>query len=327
MNKLVYVGKIISWENVANSDHLAQAEVICGPGGKWAGVVKRGELNSGDMCEVYLPDALLPEEPRYEFLRNKKFRITQCRLRGAISEVLILPLLPGDVGYPIGTDLTEARKVLKYEKPLDAKIGGDIEGVFPNFVPKTDEPLYQGVKDMIEALKGKPFYVTVKADGSSGTFTKHQGEMFACTRNYRMKDTPKALVWVLAKKYNLPEKMPEGYAVQFEMIGQKIQGNPLGINGVDLQVFNVWDIANRTYLDVADAVEFCAKLSLPFVPIIQGLPEVFPSEITEDTLRKWAEGKYPNGKNREGIVIRPRKEMKVNGERLSFKVINLEYGK
>ena len=39
-----------------------------------------------------------------------------------------------------------------------------------------------------------------------------------------------------------------------------------------------------------------------------------------------AEGKYTSsGKTREGLVFRPMKEEFVNGERTSFKVINLMY--
>jgi len=38
-----------------------------------------------------------------------------------------------------------------------------------------------------------------------------------------------------------------------------------------------------------------------------------------------AEGNYKAGKVREGLVFRPMKEQIINGERLSFKVINLMF--
>jgi hypothetical protein len=40
-----------------------------------------------------------------------------------------------------------------------------------------------------------------------------------------------------------------------------------------------------------------------------------------------AAGEYPGGGPREGIVVRPQFEAQVDGDRLSFKVINPAYGK
>lgn len=41
--------------------------------------------------------------------------------------------------------------------------------------------------------------------------------------------------------------------------------------------------------------------------------------------RKLAECKYANGRQAEGIVVRPLYPMRVGNERLSFKVLNLLY--
>jgi hypothetical protein len=65
-------------------------------------------------------------------------------------------------------------------------------------------------------------------------------------------------------------------------------------------------------------------LEIPTVGVVE-----FGNEFhagSDDDLRKRAEGVYTeSGKQREGIVIRPLTEMQVNGERLSFKVLNLNY--
>ena len=47
--------------------------------------------------------------------------------------------------------------------------------------------------------------------------------------------------------------------------------------------------------------------------------------LTDEELRKYAEGLYPDAGQREGVVIRPMKEVLLNGERVSFKVINLKF--
>lgn len=43
--------------------------------------------------------------------------------------------------------------------------------------PKTDEPRVQSNLELLEALKGMPYYVTEKIDGSSGTFGIWNGEL------------------------------------------------------------------------------------------------------------------------------------------------------
>jgi hypothetical protein len=70
--------------------------------------------------------------------------------------------------------------------------------------------------------------------------------------------------------------------------------------------------------------KFCADYGLPMVEVAP-VTGTFPSNLTDAELQQWAVGTYANGKEREGIVIRSTVEELVKGERLSFKVINLEY--
>ena len=87
---------------------------------------------------------------------------------------------------------------------MPANIGGDIRGRFPAFIPKTDEPNFQSVPEMVAALVGQPFYATVKADGSSGTvYWDDDGVVRACSRNFELKDRPDTAVWQLVRKYDL----------------------------------------------------------------------------------------------------------------------------
>ena len=84
-----------------------------------------------------------------------------------------------------------------------AKLGGDIEELFPSFIPKTDEPNFQRSAHLIEALTGQLFYATVKADGSSGTVFWKDGNLHCCSRNYDMKRSENVAVWKIADKYEL----------------------------------------------------------------------------------------------------------------------------
>lgn len=322
-HKLAYIGKIVDIQPIKGADFIESAMVVCGEGGKWMGTVKKGQFAVGSLCEVYLQDALLPKTEEFAFMEQHKYRVSMRKFKKVPSECLIMPLSVD--GGQVGESIADAKGVTKYEKPLSPSLSGLALGNFPtSIVPKTDEPNFQTVNHMIQALQGNKFYSTVKADGSSGTVYRNvEGDHFGCcSRNLELKDEGKPAVWTLAKQYNLDSTLPNGYAIQFEIVGPGIQSNHMGLEKVDLRVFNVWSIYERKYLDAAQAFRFAEKLGLPTVDVVDW-DETF--EFTSnDQLRKYAEGKYPlSGKPREGVVIRPMRETKVKFERLSFKVINL----
>jgi RNA ligase (TIGR02306 family) len=163
---------------------------------------------------------------------------------------------------------------------------------------------------------------TIKCDGASGTVYRWNDHFGVCSRNLEMKDTPDNAFWKVARKYDLAERLPAGYAVQFEACGEGIQKNRLGIRGVDGFVFNVWSIAESRYLDHEAAREFARSLGLRVVP------EAFRWDAFDaplEALLVMAQGVYEGTRNqREGIVVRPLQERyspTLNG-RLSFKVLN-----
>ena len=222
----------------------------------------------------------------------------------------------------IGQDVTLEAGVTKYEKILPANISGEIAGNFPNFIPRTDEPNFQSVPEMVEILRGEKFYATTKMDGSSGTAFNWEERLGVCSRNWELKETEGNGFWRVTRKF-LGE-LPEGYGVQFELCGIGIQKNPAGLTEIMPLAFQVFDIGARRYLDAEDFFKFCSDYTIPHVDIVQ-IGEVF--DFDDDGLRHFAEGNYANGKNREGIVIRPMREMRMPliGGRVSFKVLNLQY--
>lgn len=320
--KLAYIGKIIEINPIEGADFIVSATVICGEGGKWMGTIKKDTSKVGDLVEVYLQDAILPNIERYAFLQDTKFHIKMRKFKGVPSECLIMPLEVDD-GATVGTNITELKNVKKYVKELPSHLSGIAYGLFPsNLIPKTDEPNFQTVDHMLNALQGQRFYATVKADGSSGTIYKYEDHFGCCSRNLEFKPSDQTAVWIIAKKYNLENKLPDGYAIQFEMCGPGIQKNKLSLEEIDGLIFNVWDINKRKYLDAEEVFLFARNIGMPTVDI-EIWDEVF--NITDlNKLRQMAEGEYKSsGKPREGLVFRPMKEQSINGERLSFKVINL----
>lgn len=323
MPELAYIGQVTHIYPIPGADFIESLEVVCGPGGRWRGTAKKGDFDPGDRCEVYLQDALLPQSERFAFLEARHWRIRMVRLKGVPSECLIMPLTDTTASLEVGVDITDLAGVTKYEKPLSANIGGDILGHFPSFVPKTDEPNFQRAPDLVAALQGRPFYATLKADGSSGTvFWDRDGTVHACSRNFELKERPDTAVWQLVARYNLAQqRLP--LALQFEIVGPGVQKNRLGLKELELRLFNVWHIEQRRYLDFADMLAVARSLGLPVVDLVE-VGEAFTLR-DDEALRRYAERSYPNGATAEGVVIRPTQEMQVDGERLSFKVINLLY--
>ncbi len=302
MPELAYVGQVTHIYPIPGADFIESLEVVCGPGGRWRGTAKKGDFAPGVRCEVYLQDALLPQSERFAFLEARGWRTA---------------------GLEPGADITELTGVTKYEKPMSANLGGDIRGSFPAFIPKTDEPNFQRAPDLVAALHGRPFYTTLKADGSSGTiFWDHDGVVRSCSRNFELKERPDTAVWQLVRKYDLAQqRLP--LALQFEIVGPGVQKNRLGLRELEMRLFNVWHIEQRRYLDFADMLAVAQRLGLPVVDLVE-VGAAF--DLSDDeALRRYAERTYPNGATAEGVVIRPTQEMQVDGERLSFKVINLLY--
>lgn len=324
--KLAYIGQIIDIQPIPKADFIVSATVVCGEGGKWMGTVRKGDFKIGDLAEVYIQDALLPETEEFSFMENYKYRVSMRRFRGVPSECLIMPMTLNMTKYGmIGTSIDEIKGVTKYEKPLTVDLGGMAYGHFPtHLIPKTDEPNFQTSGRLIHALKGKRFYSTVKADGSSGTIYNYNGHFGCCSRNLELKPDTNPIVWRLAKKYGFEKWLTNTLAIQFEMVGPGIQGNRLGLKDIDMRVFNIWDIAKRKYWDAKKLFDFCKYTNIPTVEVIDW-NEIFDFEDSE-SLRKYAEGNYSGIKQqREGVVIRPMIETEVNFNRLSFKVINLLY--
>lgn len=319
-----YIGKVINIYPIPNADSIESLEVICGPGGRWRGIAKKQEFQIGDLCEVYLQDSLLPQIERFSFMERHDWRVKMMRLKGVPSECLIMPLTETTSGLAIGHDLDRLVGVAKYEKPVPASLSGDILGNFPTFIPKTDEPNFQRVPQMVSALHGNRYFATVKADGSSGT-AFHDGVLHCCSRNYDMREDSKLALWKIAEKHDFKGKLRDsGVALQFEIVGPSIQKNPLGLSEVDMRLFQVWDIANSRYMNFDSFRYIGTFFKFPMVDVITW-GNIFPENWNDEDLRLMAQVRYPNGKHAEGVVIRPMEETKVNGERLSFKVLNLLY--
>lgn len=328
MRKLASVQKINYIKSIENADNIETIGVL-----GWECVSKKNEFKENDKCVYFEIDSLLPERPEFEFLRNscykedlKKFRLRTIKLRKKISQGLALPLFvfPEIENLEIGTDVTEILGIEKYEPPIPAQIAGDSRS-FSWPISKTDETRVQTEEglSLLENLKNKPYYISLKLDGTSSTYIIKDDEFHVCGRNYSYKKNNDHSFWQIEERYNIEQglrNLKNQIAIQGECVGPGIQKNPLGLKFFDFFVFNVVDIHNNIKLPFHDAKKIVEGLGLKFVPIIE--TGEFFSYSMEDLLEK-AKGKYieyfENSKKdqeREGIVIRS------ICSNISFKAIN-----
>ena len=320
-DSLVYVGKITELNSIKGADFIVSATVVCGPGGKWKGIVKKTDFEVGSLCIVFLPDSLIPPRDDMKFMESSGWRVKMRRFKGAPSEVVIIPYPFENLCLNVGCDITFDYKVTKYHKPVPAHLQGIAKGNFPDFIPKTDEPNYQIEPELLEKLTGLPYYVTEKADGSSTTAYRYKGVFGLCSRNLELERNDDNGYWKIANKYHLDGRLPEGIAVQWETCGPRIQSNPMGLSELEGFVFSAYNIPEHRYLEFSELKDLCKLLQMPICSI--GLLGTCfdPNEIVVPLM---GEGLYPNGKQREGVVVRSQYNID-NGKPISFKVINLSY--
>lgn len=314
---LAVVGKIQSISPIVGADRIQQATVDCGTAGRWSGVVGK-DIQPEQSVIVFLQDAVLPVDDRWAFMEKLNWRVRMCRFKGVPSECLIVP---GESGMAIGTDLTEALGVTKYEKPIPVGCAGDIKCGFPSWIPRTDEENFQRVPELVERMRSEPWYATEKADGTSSTAWVDADGLHVCSRNYELKEFTESgasnLFWRVARKYQM-ESFPQGYAIQFEIVGPGVQGNPMGLKENEIRAFTLWNRTRHERESGHELINFCEQHGLQVAWVTCAKVKKDRS-WTVDDLRELANIKYQNGKPGEGIVIRSM------SSGWSFKVINLNY--
>jgi RNA ligase (TIGR02306 family) len=317
MSALAVIGLVTEIKPIEGADRIQQAFVDCGDAGVWSGVVGK-DINVGDKTMVFLQDAILPPSALWLFMEKHKWRVRMARFKGVPSECVIIPA--GNTDLEVGTDIAESLGVTKYEKKIPMQMLGQAKGNFPSFIPKTDEENFQRIRDLDELLEYEDLYAAIKYDGTSCTIWNDESGLHVCSRNWELDEfTPEGksnIYWEMANKYFLSH-VQEGVALQFEIIGPSIQGNPLGLTQNEIRVFTAYSLESHKRLPFAALVALCQNHDLPMAKVISS----FYGNPGADTLRNMADSaKYGNGTPAEGIVVRD-----VGSSEISFKVLSLNY--
>lgn len=326
--KLVRLGPVIKHPN---ADRLQIATV-----GGWE-VVVGIDCKENDEGVYFEIDSILPDEDWTKCLPARK--IKTIKLRGQISQGLFLrmtevPVLR-DTNFEEDADVTDILRVVKRFDPQDLPEGvrtsSNQHGMMPygealpNGPPKTDEPRIQSNKYLLDYLSGRPYYITLKYDGSSVTFGYVGEEFRVLSRNFLVTKED-SIQWYIAKKYGLKEKLVNtSFFLQGELIGPKVQGNPLQLKEPEMRVFNLYDVKQKRYLDLESFLDTLNTLNdISVGSPLEGVDILFKGDNFDKDIKsllEMAEGEYEGTKNpREGLVVRSQKP-----PRVSFKVINNAY--
>jgi len=347
--KLASIQIIKDLKPIEGKDRILQATVL-----GWTLIVGKDDFKIGDKCIYIEPDSVLDaNNPIFDQARKRSNRVKTIKLGGIYSQGIAYPLsiLPEN-DWQEGDDVSSILHITKY----DEYAGDDMpcrqvvkknkytkwqlfwykifgfpkkkENEFPSLVSKTDETRIQNVPD---ALKYKePVVVTEKVDGCSMTaIIEHTGfllpkEKFTLASRNRSLEKDNSHYWRIAEEYDLQERMSlmleewgsPWLAIQGEVAGPAIQGNPYKMKELDFFVFNIIDPSGRWSTE--KMAEWCYRYGLSYVPILD-TNYILPDTV--DDMLKYATG--PSLLNpevlREGVVIRSKDGQK------SFKAVSPEY--
>jgi len=333
MRKLATIRKIDAIDPIDGADAIEVATV-----GGWRVVAKRGEYKPGDMAvylevDSFVPHKLAPfltkagHHPKvFEGIEGE--RLKTIKLRGQLSQGLLLPLTTANVAYDVtpieDEDVTEYLGIVKWEKAVPAQLAGTVKGNFPTLIPKTDQERVQNLKKEIKASQGMRYEVTEKLEGSSMTCYMIDGVFGVCSRNLDLKRDENNSFWATAIAYDVENKLTAAdmndLAIQGELIGPGIQDNIYRLSKLEFRVFDVYSIKGGEYLSPADRRAAVEQLGLIHVPVLE--TEFVLATDVAGLLTK-AEGKSVmgdiTGPEREGIVFK-----QVDGG-MTFKAISNRY--
>lgn len=163
------------------------------------------------------------------------------------------------------------------------------------------------------------FEISEKLDGSSMTVYSFDGVDGVCSRNLDLRETEMNTFWRVCKRENLHAKIAGmDIALQGELIGEGIQGNPYKITGQDFMVFDIYDIKAGQYFRPDQRRQFCVDNNIKHVPVIDSDGELG----SVDELLTQAEGKSQlHDVEREGLVFKCNQDPQMTFKAISNKFL------
>lgn len=323
-----------------NAERLEIAEVYA-----WYVVVQKNRYKPGDKV-VYVPvDSILSPEleaklfPEGSKIKLSKSRVKSIKIRGNISQgMLIDPREFALDNLPLETDCASFLGVTKYESPVNEMP----RHMFVKTSKKVQNANFSKYSD-IENLKyydriiqdNEMVTISEKLHGSSARFNwvfnepntlwkkflrliglLPKWEFCWGSRNVQIQNKPFHQGYYdidvytkIMNQYDLRNRIPKGFGLYGEIVGDGIQKNYTYGCGKNEHAFYVYDVRdtrdpdrkNHRWLDHAEMTEFCARHGFQTVPQLY----VGPWSMQEALKHRDGDSTIGGQKVREGIVVKP----------------------
>ncbi len=327
--KLASIQRIAEIKAIEGADRIVAYRVQ----GWWV-VGQKDEYKVGDMCIYCEVDSWIPthiasflskgKEPR-EFNGVKGEKLRTIKLKGQLSQGLLLPLKSENIDASEGFDVTELLDIQKWEAPVNAQLAGMARGNFPSFISKTDQERIQNLSKELKEWNEKPrltWEITEKLEGSSMTVYFNGGELGVCSRNLDLKETEGNSFWQVARELHIEEHLRRlniNVALQGELVGPGVQGNIYKLQRLEFRVYDIFDIDLQEYYSAQPRRILIDELGFRHVPVIDNAGKIDHMNI--DDILFFAEGKsHVYDTEREGVVFKCNQYPNI-----SFKAISNKY--
>ena len=284
--KMATVRRIEDIQPIPGADLIEAVKI-----GGWTVVAQKSmQYKTNDFviyCEIdsFIPTEIAPfltqagHLPK-EYNGIKGERLRTKKMKGVISQGLLLPLdtlskFPSEQWFNVESfenqDVSELLGIIKWE-PKPEFQSADAKGLFPSFIPKTDQERVQNLMSDYQKWydEKSAWEVTEKRDGSSMTVFFKDSEIGVCSRNLELKEDLNNTFWKTAYSSGAVEalkKLGRNIVIQGELVGPGIQGNKYNLSDYRYYVYDVFDIDKQEYFLVADRRQLVKQLDLLHVPV------------------------------------------------------------
>lgn len=275
----------------------------------WSCCVGKGQFRPGDLAAFIEPDSLVDvARPEFAFLAPKAVpgkyggmaRIKVIRLRGMISQGLLLPAHPG---WTEGQDVAAELGVVHYDPPIPLSSGGEAEAPPPGYRPAYDVESFYRFDRLFAA--GEPVVATEKIHGASMRTCWAEGRLRCGSRTEWKQEDANNLWWRAARACPWIKEFCRAHP-ELTLYGEaygRVQDLTYGLGPGEVR-FAAFDLLGASgWLPWREARGLGA--ALVWVPV------VYEGPFDEAKLKALAEGPslVPGANHlREGIVVRPEAE-------------------
>lgn len=267
----------------------------------------------GYVMGAYIPiDSVLPPTPEWEYMQSKKYRVKTMRLRGILSQGILVPAKPE---WEEGQDVMEELGIKKWIPPEEREVrfGGDSIPEPAGFNHHTDIENIQNFPGVFDETHD--VVVTEKIHGTNARFGIVNGKFYIGSHNHT-KLHPGNSVWSKAAEIFFIEKklseasmvLPGDLVIYGEIYGKfgksYIQKLGYGMEKLGLVIFDIQ--TDGSFFDWEGVEDFAKTFGFDLPPVL------YRGKFSEKAVEELAEGPTVLGKGihlREGVVVRTVKEI------------------